>query len=407
MHGPAPSFPDVPEGEWHARIAKAQGLMLENGIDLLVLWGDKNIRYFSGYTSTHWNMISVQPLVVLLPAEGDATAIAAEFFRTTVESQSWIRDIRCPVDVDEHSEAVIRRWPAFVAAEIKELGFAKARIALEQGEQGGMYIPRPLNDILLFKDELDQAEFVDGDGVIWGCRGIKSPLEIDRLTTAASIHREAMSAAVQRFEPGMTESDVGKLFICAAYEAGAEMVVPGNIMCGAAKEGMLDTWHSFEGAAIGRDDYLELDLALSYRGYWADMARVLSAGPVSEAFAARSHAMRESFEAMVEAARPGLPVTEWQRVYFESGGCETPDELAGHGIGMDVHEPPIVTRDSEAVLEPGMTFEIEPFIVPGGWRTQGGEGMFHYENLVVITDSGAVPVYTLHPEILQVSNPIA
>jgi Xaa-Pro aminopeptidase len=407
MYGPTPTLPDIPHAEWQARISRAQSLMDAAAIDLLVLWAEKNVRYFSGFTSIHWSMASIQPLVVLVPASGDPVAITCEFFRSTVEAQSWIRDIRCPPNVDPHSEKVIRQFPLDIATEITELGFGSARIALEMGARGDMFIPRPLNDILTFLDALSSAELVDGDGVIWGCREIKSPLEIDRLVTAAAVHRQATAAVAQGYRPGMTEADVGKMFICAAYQAGAELVVPGNIMCGAAKEGVADTKHSFDGVTIGRGDYLELDLGVAYKGYWADMARVLNVGPVDDGFARDSELLRTAFEAVVDAARPGLSVRDLQRVFYEAGGCETPDEMAGHGIGLDIHEPPALTPDSEAVLAAGMTLEVEPFFIRGDWRWRGGGGLFHYENLMIITESGCTPVYSLDPRIIQVAHPIA
>jgi Xaa-Pro aminopeptidase len=286
------------------------------------------------------------------------------------------------------------------------MGFGAGRIALEMGPRGDMFIPRPLNDILAFMKGLSAAEFVNGDAVIWGCRQIKSPLEIERLATAGAIHREAVRAVVEEFRAGMTEADVGTIFICAAYRAGAELVVPGNIMCGAAKEGVFDTKHSFDDVAIERNDYLEIDLAVGYKGYWADMARVLNAGPISEEFARDSDLLRRSFEAVVDAAKPGLSVRDLQRVFYEAGGCETPNEMAGHGIGLDIHEPPALTSDSTAVLEAGMALEVEPFF-SRGWRSRGGGGLFHYENLIVITESGCTPVYSLDPEIIQVASPIA
>ena len=203
----------------------------------------------------------------------------------------------------------------------------------------------------------------------------------------------------------MTEADVGTMFICAAYQAGAELVVPGNIMCGAAKEGVYDTKHSFDGVAIALDDYLEIDLAVAYKGYWADMARILNAGPLDSEFRRDSERLRQAFEAVVDAARPGLSVQALQRAFYEAGGCDTSQEMAGHGIGLDIHEPPMLTADSTAVLKAGMTLEVEPFFVRG-WRSRGGRGLFHYENLIVITDSGCTPVYSLDPGVLQVSHPI-
>jgi Xaa-Pro dipeptidase len=406
MWGPEPTLADFPREEWSRRIAAVQKHMVDADIELLVLWSEHNIRYFSGFTSTHWSLLSLQPQVVLIPANGQPIAITSEFLRTTTEAQSWIRDIRCRAEVNEHSEAVLREFPVDVAHEIRDLGFARARIGLEMGDIGYMHIPRPLNDILAFMHALPGAEFVAGDATIWKCRQIKSPLEIERLVQAAAIHRTATEAVVAGYRPGMTEADVGKLFICSAYDNGAENVISGNIMCGAAKEGVYDTKHAFDGVDIGPRDYLEIDLAVCFHGYWADMARVLNVGEVDPAFAQLSQQAREAFETVVAETRPGMTVRELQELFYRAGGCDTPDEMAGHGIGLDVHEPPMVTLDSPAVLQAGMTFEIEPCLLRGR-RVDGGPGLMHYENLVIITESGCTPVYTLDPSVLQVATPYA
>jgi Xaa-Pro aminopeptidase len=261
VYGPEPTLPDFPHSEWKARIDKIQGLMRKENIDLLMLWGETNTRYFTGFTSTHWRLASLQPLVALIPVEDAPLVIAPELFRWTAEAQSWVRDIRCQGgDIDQHSEENVRNLPREVAATVREMGYGKASIALEMGREGNMYIPRPLNDIQMLLSELPEARFVDGDRVIWRCRQIKSPLEIERLTKAAEIHRGAVSDVVHQYRPGMTESDVGKIFICSAYQNGAETVMSGSIRCGPEKEGLFDVKHSFNGLKINKDDYIGLDI---------------------------------------------------------------------------------------------------------------------------------------------------
>lgn len=404
LFGPVPPFADVPFAEWKARIDKAKLLMRKENIDLLVLWHNRNIRYFAAYTSTHWETPSIPPLLALLPVDGDPVALTGEFFLSTAQAQTWIKDIRTISKGYAYSEKSLREIPIEVAAVVRAMGYGKAKIALEMGPLGGMFIPRPLNDIQAFMNGLPSAKFVDGDKVIWGCRGIKSPLEIDRLTMAASIHRQAMSAVIQGFRPGMTESDVGTIFICHGYQRGAESVTSGHIMCGAEKEGMVDTKHSFDGVTIHKGDYLSLDMAVSYKGYWADMARIINVGPVTAEFRKYSEQLADSFDAIVEAVRPGMTVGELQKAVYGHGGMETEQETGGHGIGLDIHEPPFISYGSEEVLEPGMTLELEPFLFHG-FRKLGGIGLFHYENLIIITERGCTPVFSLPRGILQVTNP--
>ena len=106
------------------------------------------------------------------------------------------------------------------ATALKEMGYGKANIGLEKGELGNMWIPRPLNDIELLIKSLPDGRFVDGDKVIWGCRMIKSELEVDRLTKAAAIHRQAFQAVIDKYRPGMTEQDIGKILMMSAAENG-------------------------------------------------------------------------------------------------------------------------------------------------------------------------------------------
>src|SRR3990172_2517615 len=87
LYGPEPTLPDFPYSEWAARIDKVQRLMREEDIDLLMLWSETNVRYFTAFTSTHWRLPSIQPLVALIPVDGAPLVVAPQLFRWTVEAQ--------------------------------------------------------------------------------------------------------------------------------------------------------------------------------------------------------------------------------------------------------------------------------------------------------------------------------
>ncbi|MEJ2726007.1 MAG: aminopeptidase P family N-terminal domain-containing protein, partial [Deltaproteobacteria bacterium] len=201
-----PMFPDFPKNEWNGRISKAQEEMSENGIDCLVLWGRENVRYFFGFMSIHWYLKSLQPAVGIIPAGGEPILIVPELFKGTAEGLCWLNDIRTQADT-QRSETQ-RFLPLEVAGVVQEMGYGNKHIGLEMGPMGCLWIPRPLNDILAFQKALPEATFVDGDQVIWGCRMIKSSLEVDRITT--SIHKitAVELAIVEGYRPGMTEADL-------------------------------------------------------------------------------------------------------------------------------------------------------------------------------------------------------
>lgn len=400
LFGPGPKFPDFPYGEWKMRLDKARKLMRENQIDLLMLWSRQNCRYFTGFTSVHWHLPSLQPMVALIPVEGEPVVLTGEFFRWTVEAQSWIRNIWSPEAT--HSIEAERGFPKEVAAATKEMGFGNATIALEMGELGHIWIPRPLNDIQTLINELPNAKFVDGDKVIWGCRMIKSPLEIDRLTTAAAIHKTAMAAVVDGYRPGMTEQDITKIFICTAYEQGADWVPSGHIMCGRDKEGMWDTDHHFDGVTVNKGDYLSVDIGVRYKGYWADMGRMINVGPPTETWKQAWETIARGFDAAAATARPGIPIRKvWKAVNeVVTGGGLMGFEMYGHCIGLDIQEPPVLDSTEETLLQPGMTFEVESLGMLG-LRRMGGEGTFQYENLLIITEDGCNTVMGIPKELME------
>ena len=77
----SPRFPDFPYSEWKARIARAQELMSENGVDCLVLWQKEDLRYFFGFMTIHWYLKSLQPAVGIIPAKGEPVIVVPKLFQ--------------------------------------------------------------------------------------------------------------------------------------------------------------------------------------------------------------------------------------------------------------------------------------------------------------------------------------
>lgn len=405
MFGPEPHLPDVPRDEWEARLNKARQLMEEQNIHLLLLASEKNCRYFSASTHGHWLAPSLQPQVVLLPIDQDPVIICGDFFRTTFEAQSWIRDIR--TQKDPHQLKHELSFPLEVADVIKEMGYGKSNIAVEQGHLGHMYIPRPPDQLLAFAGALPDAKLVDGDKVVWGCRQIKSALERDRQRKAVAMLREAQSALVEEFRPGMTENQVGKIFMKKAIDAGADWVQSAHISCGKLKEAVFDTMAHFDGITIQTGDYLWLDIVAPYKGYWADNARVFNVGPVSDELYESCELVWKSFDAAADKAGPGVKASEvWEahaEVIREAG--HQPFEMCGHGVGLDIHEPPVLSYSDDSLLQPGMSLELETAFLPG-FRVAGGLGAMHYENLLLITEQGSEVVHGLPRDIIRTTYPM-
>lgn len=404
-----PNYPDVPYEEYKSRITKAQKLMSENGVDCLVLWNRKNIRYFYGYQTTHWEIPSLQPGVGIIPKDGDPIIIVPDFFRGNAECLCWVRDIRCLIK--PHHVDNTRGLPLDVAEVVKEIGYGDKKIGLEMGHLGCFYIPRPLNDIDAFRKALPEAQFVDSDKVIWGCRMIKSPLEIERIRKSCEAQKIIVQAVVEEFRPGMTEIDLGIIAQRKAAELGTGHLgdscgLGGSFRAAYDKEPMADMG-VHEGAIISRNDYIFIDIYYMYKGYMPDNStRMIQVGPISDRTKWMYDLTFKCQDAAVEVLKAGVPVKDVYNAMYEPIMKEGLPGLdcGGHGTGLDQQEPPNIDCDNEMLLEEGMVLSIEPWVYEN-YKMHGGEGKFGVQDQFVITENGCEEIWGYDRNVMQVAHP--
>ncbi len=405
----APRYPDYPYAEWQRRINRAQELMHENGVDALLVWKRENVRYFFGFQTTHWEFPSLQPAIGIIPADGEPTLIVAGLVLINAEAYCWTRNIW--YQEESHDTVSQRALPIEFANLIKQIGYGKKNIALEMGYLGHMWIPRPLNDIEAFKNALPDAKFVDGDKVIWGCRMIKSPLEIERIKQAVRVTALCHAAVVEQFRPGMSEMDIGKIIHHVEVESGdfrgGDTCTAASLTCNLEKEGICDILAE-DDVPITKNDYIKVDLQHKHKGYWADIARCFQFGPITDA-AKRCYELCEEGMRNGEAIiRAGVPAREVHKAAVKpvvDAGLPPLSE-AGHGIGMDVHEPPMLTLNNDMVLQEGMVLALEVW-VHDSLKRSGGTGVVGIEDQYVVTVNGFEKIGGFDRSIRQVAHPFS
>jgi Xaa-Pro aminopeptidase len=235
---------------------------------------------------------------------------------------------------------------------------------------------------------LAPARIVDAAPLLWELRAIKGATEIEALRRAGRITAQAFAALFASLRPGDRDVEVCRRMRMLQLELGADaawaMVAGGR--------GHYDlSGGTGVGTTFEPGDMAWLDAGCSVGGYWSDYSRAAVLGPASSAQRQAQAAIVALTEAVVARVRPGVAVAELATLCAEglAGlGLEVTVPISdwagrvGHGIGLEMTEPPHVSVTDPTLLTEGMVISIEPGVATG-------DGVFHAEANVLVTRDGA------------------
>lgn len=397
---------EFPKSEHENRVRKAQKLMEVEGVDCIVVTSESNIGYFSGYRgSASIESVDYSPAFLVVPKDKTPTLVTYVSSRGNVEAM--LAASRAEYVYWDGASALVKephqtKILAAVSKAVSEaLPAGGEKIGIEMGR--GLHIGSSLETTDLIRKEFSQSTFTDGSSIIWNCRKIKSPLEIDYLQRSCEITYEAFERAFSTAREGMSEREIAREVYRGMLDQGGEdmpLKMFLNIRAGPDRYTMCDTRPTDR--KLGRGDVLILDGGFRYRGYFSDVTRLLCVGNPSEKQRDLFETARGAEELGVKEMKAGARAGEvWNTVmkYIEERGHlkNSLYEGIGHGIGLDIHEPPRVALNSGDILELGMVMTMEPCLydepvvrgILSGDTPKTGEGVFFVEDEVVITEGGS------------------
>jgi Xaa-Pro aminopeptidase len=214
-------------------------------------------------------------------------------------------------------------------------------------------------------------------------RAVKEPAELDTIRRAAEIVDAVLEALADERVVGMTEADLAWWVVQAIHEAGADDVSFAPIVASGPNAAL--PHHHPGDRRLGADETIVVDLGAKVDGYCSDCTRTFATGelpgPLREAYDVCRSAQAAAL-AEVRAGADTRGLDGIARLEIEGAGHEVLHGL-GHGVGLEVHELPVLRQTAAGPLTGGNVVTVEPGVY------LAGSGGVRIEDLVVVTEDGA------------------
>ena len=346
------------------RLSRLRTRMQETGTDLVALGPTRHMEWLSG-ADPHGDERPVLLLVSQTHAGFLMPALNANSVRqaTDLPFETWTDDAG-PNDA-------LATLLAACNADVQGLS-----VAVDEAMRADF--------ALLLLDAMDAPRRGFSDTTLGHLRAMKDAAEVEALTASAQLNDDAVTAAWGALCRGMTERDVARV-IHDHYKANGAR--PEFTIVGFGQNGAYPHHHT--GDTVLHDNMAVLiDTGCRLDGYPSDMTRCGWFGDAPDAeFLQIASVVEEAVQAALAAVRPGVRARDIDAaargVITAAGYGEFFVHRTGHGMGLDIHEPPYITATSEAKLQAGHVFSIEPGIyLPEKFGVR-------LEDIVTVTDGGA------------------
>ena len=264
-----------------------------------------------------------------------------------------------------------------------------------------------LKDVL--KEVSKDIEVVDAEALFFDLRACKDEAEIAQMRKLAKFTDDAVMYVVSNLKEGMTQYDAEKLLMDYGMFHGVQDF-SFSPTCGFKTRGTFTPEQNFEfprDSKLVKGTGIAFDVGFMDKGYCSDWGRTVYFGKAPEHVKKAYEALQAGQQYMVSKIVPHQTnVNELFDLVYEEvnrrgfGDVLRHKELGmlGHQIGIDCHEFPLLKRDEDAILRPGMIFCSEPKIMVEG------ECFMRVEDMILITETGAEFLTNFPRDLFEVGN---
>ncbi|MFP5297761.1 MAG: M24 family metallopeptidase [Actinomycetota bacterium] len=348
-----------------------------NGIDALLVTNLTNVRYLSGFAGSNGQFLITSQGAYLLTDP-----------RYEQRAGAMVRGAEVVIYSGRHSDTSWEGPPTEVLKPLLEAG----KVASLGIESSTMTVEEELS-----LRAVVGVELVNTSGVVEDRRRTKDDAEIAAIRSAVEVADAAFNHIVGFVEVGMTESQVALELEMFMRRNGAEAISFDPIVGSGPLSAHIH--HSPSDRTLGKGELILLDFGAKVDGYCSDLTRTVSMGSATSEQHEIYHVVLEAQQAGISTLAEGVNGREVdaaaRKVIDEAGHGERFGHGLGHGVGLDIHEAPRMSRLSDETMRARDVVTVEPGIyVPG----QGG---IRIEDCVLVTESGAEVLSSAPKDVLM------
>lgn len=342
------------------------------------------------------------------------------YYYLPIEGQP-VHFVKRPKDVSFDNTIYIRK-PEQITDELKNLGHSIPQsVLIETDVISFGECSRLLNTFGL-------KEAANASTLMRNVRSIKTEFELEQVRLCARKHEAVYKMIPSVYKDGMTDIGFqieierlmrlhGSLGLFRSYGENMDIYM-GSLLTGENAEAPSPFDFALGGAGtspilplgasgqkIKKGNTIMVDMAGNYTPWMTDMTRVFSVGKTLD-LAYRAHQVSiEISNKVMDIAKPGVSCAELYNIAMEAVvknnlepyfmGIKQQAKFVGHGVGLEINEPPVLTPRSKELLEPNIVFALEPkFVIP----EVGAVGI---ENTYLVTQDGLEKLTILEEEIIE------
>ena len=351
------------------RQEKLKSVLSKQGIDGIIITNLTSIRYICGFTGSSATCL-ILPENQYFISDG----------RYTEQSKKQVSGFSLIIENLSHLELLSAKKKNLIPDGLK-LGFEGDHLSVSQ-----------YNTMI---DLFSKTDWVCTKGILEDLQAVKDKSELNAIRTAVEITDAAYEKVLPLVREGVTEKEIAnELVMYYRREADGEAYPP--IVAGGPNSALPHAVPSDR--EFQKGDFIVIDAAAKYAGYHADMTRTPVLGEATEKHREIYGIVKEAQESAVSAAKAGVSCKELdaipRNIIDKNGYGEYFNHGTGHGLGLEIHTQPRLSKLSEQVVQVDNVVTVEPGIYLPGW------GGVRIEDDIIIEKDGCEVLNTTSRELV-------